>query len=109
VEYAVGLPLDQHLRDGWQKSILRRIDVPRVPDSIRWRRGREHVGWSFLWASYNLLREEVRYAVHDTVHPVFAIVSPQAVQQVYNGLQSARGDGDIATLMRFFALYMWMG
>ncbi len=47
VEFALRLPGDQKLRDGWPKVILRRAMAGRLPDAVRWRIGKEHLGWRF--------------------------------------------------------------
>ena len=38
------------LAGGWPKAILRRATAGLLPDEVRWRRGREHLGWAFTWA-----------------------------------------------------------
>jgi asparagine synthase (glutamine-hydrolysing) len=47
VRFAARLPGDQLLRDGWPKAILRRAMAGRLPESVRYRRGKEHLGWVF--------------------------------------------------------------
>lgn len=44
----VSLPIEQLHGDGWPKLILRRAMAGLVPDSVRWKRGRDHVGWRFI-------------------------------------------------------------
>ncbi len=52
LEFCLSLPAEQLQKDGWPKIILRRAMVGRVPDGVRWRAGKEHLGWEFtqsLW------------------------------------------------------------
>ena len=45
--FCLSLPPDQVEWDGWPKAILRRAMAGRLPDGVRWRTGKEHVGWRF--------------------------------------------------------------
>ena len=45
--FCVALPGSQLLADGWPKIVLRRAMADLLPDSVRWRIGKEHLGWSF--------------------------------------------------------------
>jgi asparagine synthase (glutamine-hydrolysing) len=49
-ELCVRLPDWCTLSDGWPKAILRVAAANYVPDSVRWRRGKEHLGWAFTTA-----------------------------------------------------------
>ena len=35
------------MKDGWPKMILRTLMAERLPDEVRWARGKPHVGWLF--------------------------------------------------------------
>lgn len=48
--FCLTLPPDQIKRDGWPKLILRRSMAGLLPDSLRWRTGRSHVGSWFISA-----------------------------------------------------------
>ena len=47
IDFCLSLPDDQMQRGGWPKHILRRATEGWLPDSIRWRLGKEHLGWTF--------------------------------------------------------------
>jgi asparagine synthase (glutamine-hydrolysing) len=47
IKLCMALPPDQLEACGWPKLILRRAMAGRVPDKVRWRRGKEHLGWRF--------------------------------------------------------------
>ncbi|WP_298470079.1 asparagine synthase-related protein [uncultured Erythrobacter sp.] len=54
MEFCLSLPADQLQKGGWPKTILRRSMEGCLPDSVRWRAGKEHLGWDFtsgLWQS----------------------------------------------------------
>ena len=50
IEFCLGLPVEQLQDDGWPKMIQRRAMAGLLPDSVRWKRGRDHVGWRFAAA-----------------------------------------------------------
>lgn len=50
VEFCLTLPGSQRLEGGWTKVIMRRAMAGRLPDAVRWRRGRSHLGVSFTRA-----------------------------------------------------------
>jgi asparagine synthase (glutamine-hydrolysing) len=41
------LPGGQKLGAGWPKAVLRRAMAGRLPDAVRWRTGKNHLGWTF--------------------------------------------------------------
>jgi asparagine synthase (glutamine-hydrolysing) len=56
--FCLSLPMDQFQADGWPKLILRRATARLLPDEVRWRRGKEHLGATFTdalraeWSSW---------------------------------------------------------
>jgi asparagine synthase (glutamine-hydrolysing) len=50
LSFCVSLPDDQMLSDGWPKAILRRATAGLLADEVRWRCGKEHLGWAFTAA-----------------------------------------------------------
>lgn len=47
VEFYMGLPWSQFMRNGWSKYLFRRVAEQYVPKKVCWRTGKEHVGYSF--------------------------------------------------------------
>jgi asparagine synthase (glutamine-hydrolysing) len=45
--HCLALPMDQFQADGWPKMILRRAMGGHLPDAVRWRRGKQHLGETF--------------------------------------------------------------
>lgn len=53
IEFCVGLPADQKLRDGWSRSIMRRgLDV--LPPEIRWRRDKSDLGHNLVHTLHSI-------------------------------------------------------
>jgi asparagine synthase (glutamine-hydrolysing) len=55
LEFCLTLPVEQIKRDGWPKRILRRSMAGLMPDALRWRTGRTHVGGWFIAACLPLV------------------------------------------------------
>lgn len=53
IAFCVSLPANQLLSDGWPKIIMRRAMAGLLPDSVRWRAGKEHLGWTFTQSLYS--------------------------------------------------------
>jgi len=60
VAFCLMLPGEQKLGGGWPKIILRRAMAERLPDAVRWRRGKEHLGWAFTTALMSRMRPRIR-------------------------------------------------
>jgi len=46
-EFFLRLPLKYKIRDGWNKYLTRSAFAQDLEDSVRWRLGKEHLGWQF--------------------------------------------------------------
>ncbi|TVQ95021.1 MAG: asparagine synthetase B [Chromatiaceae bacterium] len=60
VEFCLSLPGEQKLADGWPKIVLRRAMTGRLPDPVRWRTGKEHLGWVFTSGLMAKMEERLR-------------------------------------------------
>jgi asparagine synthase (glutamine-hydrolysing) len=47
IDFCLSLPWDRLQSGGWTKALLRRSMAGRLPDAVRWRKGKEHLGWAF--------------------------------------------------------------
>ena len=57
VEFCVNLPWRQKVHNGWTKYVMRRALAGYIPDSVRWRAGRDHLAKDFN-CSFTKLRNE---------------------------------------------------
>jgi asparagine synthase (glutamine-hydrolysing) len=60
VAFCLSLPGEQRLGDGWPKVILRRAMANRLPEAVRWRIGKQHLGWYFTAALMAKMRGHMR-------------------------------------------------
>jgi len=54
VAFWLGLPLEHKVRNGWMKYLVRAGFEAELPAKVRWRTGKEHLGWQF----YDRLKKE---------------------------------------------------
>jgi len=52
VRFSLALPPEQLQSRGWPKLILRKATAGLLPEEVRWRPGKEHLGWSFTRALF---------------------------------------------------------
>lgn len=58
--FCLALPAEQKLGGGWPKAVLRRAMAGRLPDAVRWRPGKEHLGWSFTKALMEKIKRRLQ-------------------------------------------------
>ncbi|MEE8309357.1 MAG: asparagine synthase-related protein, partial [Hyphomicrobium sp.] len=93
VAFCLTLPGEQLLGGGWQKIILRRAMAHRMPDAVRWRRGKEHLGWSFTAALIERTRERIRSNIETNAQLLAPYVDIDALRDARD--RSGHGcDGD---------------
>ena len=63
-------PIEQISEGGWPKAILRRATADRLPAAVRWRRGKEHLGWAFTVALMEAIRDDMRCRVDENLERV---------------------------------------
>lgn len=86
IEFCLALPSDQIQRNGWPKYILRQSTSGLLPDAVRWRKGKEHLGWEFTKAVWANAIEELsperdamvsRFATSASLRNVNSLVSSE--------------------------------
>jgi asparagine synthase (glutamine-hydrolysing) len=78
--FCLRLPGGQKLDGGWPKAILRRATAGLLPDEVRWRRGKEHLGWSFTEALMEKSKDRVRQAIEENLPLVAPYVDMNATR-----------------------------
>jgi asparagine synthase (glutamine-hydrolysing) len=91
--FCLRLPGDQTLDGGWPKAILRRATAGRLPDDVRWRRGKEHLGWAFSRALMERHGELISSEVEVSLESLKGYLDVDAIQTIRRRLldQSAAG------------------
>jgi asparagine synthase (glutamine-hydrolysing) len=82
VAFCLSLPDDQTMQRGWPKAVLRRAMAGKLPDAVRWRRGKEHLGWDFTQALMARMKERMYVDIPANEHKVFPYVNADMVRHV---------------------------
>jgi len=108
VEFSVSLPWDQKVRDGWSKYLLRRACEPLLPSEVVWRKGWEHIGWSFTNAwiqeKYDKILEEI--LVRETLLKQY--VDNQFLGRILQKDYNVKTSEDKAGSWDIFQLIKWL-
>jgi asparagine synthase (glutamine-hydrolysing) len=99
IEFCLSLPAEQIESGGWPKILLRRALASRVPGTIAWRRGKEHLGGDFTRA---LLADWKDWpdSMCDRHSPLGRYLSHSAMRD----LREHRNDPPTGPRLSFFAL-----
>lgn len=105
VDYCTRLPGRFRLKDGWPKIILRDLMDGRLPDEVRWARGKPHLGGLF---NASVTREAVDRGALDIVSlrdDLHGFVESAALVRAW---EAFRRDGNSASIHSAFMLSMWL-
>ncbi|MDZ4275501.1 MAG: asparagine synthase-related protein [Erythrobacter sp.] len=85
LDFVLALPADQIEHDGWPKIILRRAMAGLLPDAVRWRVGKEHVGWLFDDAVVAHWLGGAKPGWHNELHPFVRSARLTAIDAARHG------------------------
>jgi asparagine synthase (glutamine-hydrolysing) len=80
VAFCLSIPAGQKLHQGWPKAVLRRAMAGRLPDAVRWRRGKQHLGWDFTHALMARIRERMPIDIAAKENMLTSYVQAEAVR-----------------------------
>ncbi len=91
-EFCLSLPWDQKIYRGWTKILMRRMMKGVIPESVRWRRGREHLGWQFSNAIIAHRQDMLRNAIATNLNSLSNYINPVVLKRICT--QTVIGDSD---------------
>ena len=86
IAFCVRLPDGRRLQNGWPKAILRRAMAGRLPDAVRWRRGKEHLGWAFTHGADGAIADDMRCDVEANLAATSRYVDMNAARSACRSL-----------------------
>lgn len=107
VEYSVGMPWQWKTRDGWSKYILRRVTALHLPEEVAWRRGREHLGWSFTSAWMKLHNDEIRDTVARCLPVLERYINTPLLQKILRKNNDINGHPDEGLVWEVYQFASW--
>lgn len=108
VEYALGMPWQQKNSGGWEKLALRHAMKGYVPDSIRWRKGRQHVGWEYDYAMVHMLGPRLESGLCDKSNAVYEYVDHDKVSRAYGLWKAGKDEDSACQLLQLYGLSQWL-
>lgn len=99
IEFALSLPQSQVQAGGWPKVILRRSMDGKVPSAIAWRRGKSHVGWTFM--TELISHWGAQPPAQTTVVPVLPLIG-RSYRSILNSAEKN------ASWLKLFILTRWL-
>ncbi len=106
VEFAVALPPEQKLHNGWTKSILRE-SLPELPPSIRWRRDK---GYFLVPEEYWLktsMNRFIRETFADSVLDKMNFIDKAAFLNTYAAFRNGRSSVSYTDISRTLIAELW--
>jgi asparagine synthase (glutamine-hydrolysing) len=105
VRFCAQVPGHLLLHHGWPKYILREAMAGRLPDEVRWGRGKPHVGWAF---SQQFLRRELgrgNLSLDRMLPSLRGYVDGAALERSWLSFQ---GGQDFEAVGRAYVLSLWL-
>jgi asparagine synthase (glutamine-hydrolysing) len=102
IEFCLSLPQEQLQHDGWPKIILRRATKDLLPDAVRWRVGKQHLGGDFSNAFWQ--RAEAKLATTSSANVQSLLKQDRNASGPNRALTSRR----IAQSQQIAYLSLWM-
>lgn len=101
-EFCLTLPVDQLKSGGWPKYVLRRSMAGYLPDEVRWRTGRTHVGPEYILLSNEPKTPEQQRMFEDRLKPYVR------ADKLANWVASDDEDSALAQVseLRYFAYWL---
>ena len=110
IEFCASLPPDQCQDDGWPKVILRRASAGLLPDRVRWRLGKEHLGGLLqddVWGES--LRGEERAKMIKSLANLQPYIDSRSIEHLAGAAKNAPAwDSEVASLLLLRYASEWL-
>jgi len=104
IDFCLSLPPEQLQSQGWPKLVLRNAMAGLLPDSVRWRRGKQHLGWTF---TRKLFRQ--RPELDGGIEEYAGTISPYVdLRQAARARESGLNSSHFAGWLKAVYLAMWL-
>jgi asparagine synthase (glutamine-hydrolysing) len=108
VEFAISLPDDQRVRNGWGKWILRQAIGNQLPAGSLWRRENDGVHWEFTHAALKEFIKGSLSPISDPFARVRRFVNPDQIPRSGTPTDSLAGHDHIDQLQAPLLLNRWL-
>jgi asparagine synthase (glutamine-hydrolysing) len=108
VEYCVGLPADQKLRDGWTRSILRRAMSSVLPAEVCWRRFKSDLSLNFASCLATHGRRTIESILARNGSPIWEYADIERARTSYRRLRQRSAVLDALQIWKTVTLGVWL-
>ncbi len=108
VDFFLRLPLHYKVRHGWTKYLVRSAFARELPAEVRWRRGKEHLGWSMTCRLMDETHEFVIRTLETGLESVSKYVNTDVVRFTIKNYNLCKNDTDRALLYNLTTLILWL-
>jgi len=109
VNFCVNLPGEQLLSDGWQKIILRRAMAGRMPEAVRYRSGKEHLGLTFTNALMQKNRDSIRSSIDESRILLDEYLDPSLVDRTLSVYYEGESEKEADDVFVLYCFGDWLG
>jgi asparagine synthase (glutamine-hydrolysing) len=108
VEFFLGLPIEQKVRDGWTKYLVRSTFQDDLPPAVLWRRDKEHLGPRVT----KLLMEKSRLLVeslfNEDLDAIKKYVDVDVARTTYARYRASKDGAERDIVFKLATLIIWM-
>ncbi len=108
LELCVAFPDRQRLRSGWSKPVLRHAMRGRMPEPVRWRADKQHLGWRMTQSLWTRREAELCELLQDQRQVLAAYVDPGKRNILVAGLGGPRRAEALGQLLCIVPLARWL-
>jgi asparagine synthase (glutamine-hydrolysing) len=108
VEYCVGLPPNQKLRDGWTRSIVRRAMSSVLPTEVCWRGFKSDLSLNFARSLITHGRGTIERMLKRNGSPIWEYADVELVRGSYGRLQRCSRAHDALLVWKAITLGVWL-
>lgn len=88
IDFCLSLPVEQTMRNGWTKYILRQSMAGKLPEAVQWRTGRRHLGWEFTSRVLDASRPALEDVLRTDMTWLAPYVDGQRLERLLNDFRS---------------------
>jgi asparagine synthase (glutamine-hydrolysing) len=108
VEFCITLPSGQKMNQGWPKAIMRRSMADRLPDSVRWRIGKQNLGWAFTKELMNNMQERLKIAITENIDILLKFVDGDSVHNACRSYFDGKDPSQAEKIYETAHLAVWV-
>lgn len=104
LELCVHLPDRQRLRHGWSKPVLRHAMRGRMPEVVRWRADKQHLGWRLQHSLWDQTSPQATQRLRSLCPQLMAWIDLDRIKPLLEHLDGPHHNEALAQLLRVEAL-----